>query len=436
MPEKDLFKQIPNVERLESDINTLASYTDPDQPWTRRPFTKLFQEGRDWLSREMEAAGLTVELDASGNVVGRRPGTEDLPPILIGSHTDTVSGGGRFDGAIGVIAGLEIARCLKELDIQLRHPLEIVDFLGEEPTDFGVSTVGSRGMTNNLAPEMLAKTDETGQTLERSPDELGGRPADIPAEVRKPGDIAAYLEIHIEQGPVLEQKGIPLAAVTGIAGIRRFFVVVSGEINHAGTTPMALRKDGLVAAAQFVVDAEKIIRQEENAVGTVGYLSVSPNMANVVPGRVELIVEMRSIDPNDHRAHRREPEKASSRDRRGAADPHLDRAADRRPPRPGRPKAHRDHHRGLPRDSARCLGPAQRRGPRCDTDCHHRAHWHDLCAQPRWQEPLPRRVDRPGGHCPGGPSPGPGAGQGRQGILSRHDCRRWHKVLSADASGF
>jgi N-carbamoyl-L-amino-acid hydrolase len=297
MAEQDLFQQIPNTVRLESDINTLASYTDPDQPWTRRPFTKLFQEGREWLSREMEAAGLTVELDASGNVVGRRPGTENLPPILIGSHTDTVSGGGRFDGAIGVIAGLEIARCLGELEIQLRHPLEIVDFLGEEPTDFGVSTVGSRGMTNNLTPEMLAKTDDSGRTLEEALVELGGRPADIPAEVRGPGDIAAYLEIHIEQGPVLEQRGIPLAAVTGIAGIRRFFVVVSGEINHAGTTPMDLRKDGLIAAAQFVVDAERIIRQEKNAVGTVGYLSVSPNMANVVPGRVELIVEMRSIEP-------------------------------------------------------------------------------------------------------------------------------------------
>jgi N-carbamoyl-L-amino-acid hydrolase len=297
MPEQDLFKKIPNTKRLESDINALASYTDPDEPWTRRPFTKLFQDGRAWLSREMEAAGLAVELDASGNVVGSRPGTEDLPPILIGSHTDTVSGGGRFDGAIGVIAGLEIARCLNELDIELRHPLEIVDFLGEEPTDFGVSTVGSRGMTNNLTAEMLAKTDETGQTLEQALVELGGRPGDIPAEVRGPGDIAAYLEIHIEQGPVLEQQGISLAAVTGIAGIRRFFVVVSGEINHAGTTPMALRKDGLVAAAQFVVDAEKIILQEQNAVGTVGYLSVSPNMANVVPGRTELIVEMRSIDP-------------------------------------------------------------------------------------------------------------------------------------------
>jgi N-carbamoyl-L-amino-acid hydrolase len=297
MAEQDLFQEIPNVGRLGADIDTLASYTDPEKPWTRRPFTKLFQDARDWLSGEMEAAGLTVELDASGNVVGRRSGTENLPPILIGSHTDTVSGGGRFDGAIGVIAGLEIARCLKELNIELRHPLEVVDFLSEEPSDYAVSTIGSRGMTNNLTPEMLEKTNEAGQTLREGLLELGGRPDDIPSEVRKPGDIAAYLELHIEQGPVLEQSGIPLAAVTGIAGIRRFFVEVSGEVNHAGTTPMALRKDGLIAAAQFIVDAEKIICREENAVGTVGYISVSPNMANVVPGPVELIAEIRSIDP-------------------------------------------------------------------------------------------------------------------------------------------
>jgi N-carbamoyl-L-amino-acid hydrolase len=287
MSEQDLLKQLPNVDRLEIDINTLASYTEPGNPWTRRPFTKLFQDGRDWLSREMKAAGLTVELDASGNLIGRQPGTENLPPILIG----------RFDGAIGVIAGLEIARCLEELGIELRHPLEIVDFLSEEPSDYAVSTIGSRGMSNNLTPEMLEKTNDAGQTLREGLIELGGRPDDISTEARKQGDIAAYLEMHIEQGPVLEQSGIPLAAVTGIAGIRRFSVVVSGEVNHAGTTPMALRKDGLIAAAYLIVDAEKIICQEKNAVGTVGYISVSPNMANVVPGPVELIAEVRSIDP-------------------------------------------------------------------------------------------------------------------------------------------
>jgi N-carbamoyl-L-amino-acid hydrolase len=294
---EDRLSQIPNADRLAADIETMATFTDPEQPYTRRPFTPFFTQGRQWLRDQMEASSLAVQLDAAGNLIGRRAGQEPLPPILIGSHTDTVAGGGRFDGVIGVLAGLEIVRGLNELDIPLRHPLEIVDFLGEEPTAFGVSTVGSRGMSGNLTADMLAQTDDSGSTLERALLDLGGRPADIAAEARKPGDIAAYLEMHIEQGPVLQQQGIPLAAVTGIAGIRRFFVTVEGEVNHAGTTPMALRKDALVAAARFVVDAETIIRAEENAVGTVGYLTVSPNMANVVPGRVELIVEMRSIEP-------------------------------------------------------------------------------------------------------------------------------------------
>ncbi len=298
MTEPDPFLSIPNIDRLAADIAVLAEITDPDQPFTRRPFTEYCRQGRQWLRQRMEAAGLGVTLDAAGNLIGRRAGTEDLPPILIGSHTDTVSGGGRFDGVIGVVGGLEVARCLRELGIALRHPLEVVDFLAEEPTDFGVSTVGSRGMTGNLTAEMLAKTDPSGRTLEQALIELGGRPEDIPAQVRKPGDVTAYLEMHIEQGPVLNQQSVPLAAVTGIAGIRRFTVKVKGEANHAGTTPMALRKDALVAAAHLVIEAEGIFRSESGAVGTVGRLSVHPNMANVVPGRVEFIAEMRSIDPS------------------------------------------------------------------------------------------------------------------------------------------
>lgn len=292
------FSTIPDRERLAADIYTLATFVDPEQPgFTRRPFTKAFQEARHWLQRRMEAAGLAVRLDAAGNLVGRRPGSEDLPPIMIGSHTDTVAGGGRFDGIIGVIGGLEVARCLSELGIDLRHPLEVVDFLAEEPTEFGVSTVGSRGMVGTLSPDLLAKQDGQNRTLAEALESLGGHPRQVPAEVRKPGSIAAYLELHIEQGPVLDREGISLAAVTGIAGIRRFHLVLEGQPNHAGTTPMALRRDALVAAAQFVVDAEAIAREEENAVGTVGYLIHRPNMANVVPGKAELIVEMRSIDP-------------------------------------------------------------------------------------------------------------------------------------------
>ncbi|MFZ5918941.1 MAG: Zn-dependent hydrolase [Chloroflexota bacterium] len=298
MDGSDPFRNIPNVQRLANDLSTLATFTDPQQPgFTRRPFTGPYRQARHWLRQQMQAAGLRVGLDAAGNLIAARPGSQALPPILIGSHTDTVTGGGRFDGIIGVLGGLEIVRCLDELGIDLRHPLEVVDFLGEEPTQFGVSTVGSRGMVGALDAGLLGQQDAQGHTLREALAELGGRPDDLAGEARQPGSIAAYLELHIEQGPVLDQKGIALAAVTGIAGIRRFHLTIAGQANHAGTTPMSLRRDALVGAAQFVCDVEGICRAEPGAVGTVGHLMVSPNMPNVVPGRVELIAETRSIDP-------------------------------------------------------------------------------------------------------------------------------------------
>ncbi len=297
MPE-DPFSNIPNVDRLAADISTMATFTDPEQPgFTRRPFTEPYQRARRWLSQQMEVAGLAVRLDAAGNLIGRRPGRSNLPPIMIGSHTDTVAGGGRFDGVIGVIGGLEVVRCLNELGTELWHPVELVDFLGEEPTDFGVSTVGSRGMAGTLTEDLLVKKNSEGHTLQEALTDFGGRPDAVAAETREPGSVAAYLELHIEQGPVLDREGIALAAVTGIAGIRRFRLVVAGEPNHAGTTPMALRRDALVAASRFVVETEAIFRAEDNAVGTVGYLAIRPNMSNVIPGQAALIVEMRSIDP-------------------------------------------------------------------------------------------------------------------------------------------
>jgi N-carbamoyl-L-amino-acid hydrolase len=295
---QDLLANVPNVERLAADLSVLwKTFTDPDQPgFTRRPFTQPYKRSRRWLQQQMEAAGLAAELDAPGNLIGRRSGREALPPLVIGSHTDTVVGGGRFDGTIGVLGGIEVARCLEELGIGLRHPLEIIDFLAEEPTDFGVSCVGSRGITGSLTAEMLAQRDTQGRTLEEAIASIGGCPAAIAAEARSPGSVAAYLELHIEQGPALEREGIPLAAVTAIVGIRRYRVLIEGRPDHAGTTPMDLRRDALVAAAHFVRGVEAACREQENAVATVGYLQVSPNAANVVPGQVELDVEIRSVD--------------------------------------------------------------------------------------------------------------------------------------------
>ena len=237
----------------------------------------------------MAEAGLDVEVDAGGNLLGRRAGTDPrLPSIMLGSHTDTVTGGGRFDGIAGVLAAVEVARCLPPA--RLRHTLEVVDFLAEEPTDFGISTVGSRSLAGALSVDMLALESE-GRTLAEAIASVGGRHEAI----RRRDDIGLYLELHIEQGPVLENEGLHLGVVTAITGIARCHVRVTGRADHAGTMPMAQRHDALAAAAEMVLALEHLW-QDGAGVGTVGRLGVSPNATNVVPGAVELWAEMRSVN--------------------------------------------------------------------------------------------------------------------------------------------
>lgn len=289
----------PDAERIASEIESLASFADPDLPgWTRRPFTPLYKNARQWLKERMESAGLAVRFDPWANLIGRREGSEtELQPIVVGSHVDTVIGGGRFDGVIGVLGGVEIARRLHESGKQLRHPLEIVDFTAEETTEFGVSAVGSRGMVGVLTKEMLETADAQGQTLRQAIVEAGGSPGEIESSARGMGEITIYLELHIEQGPVLEQEEKSLGVVTGIVGIRRFRVTVSGQPSHAGTTPMRLRRDALTGAAAMILALESICRERQSSgvVGTTGWLSLEPNAANVVPGKVTFLAEIRAV---------------------------------------------------------------------------------------------------------------------------------------------
>lgn len=288
------------IQRVEQDILALSKIVDETMPgYTRRPFTKWHKESREWLVREMEKCGLAVHIDAASNLVGRREGTNrDLPPIMIGSHTDSVVGGGRFDGVIGVVAGIEIVRQLNEKNLQLAHPLLVVDFTAEEASEFGISTIGSRGMVGDLAEEDLNRQNEEGLTLREAFRLVGGRPEDLEKEALKEGDLALYLELHIEQGPVLEENAKELGVVTGIVGIQRFEVIVEGEANHAGTTPMDMRYDALAAASELVLKIEEIANMAytEQVVGTVGRLLVEPNGPNIVPGRVVFDFEIRSLD--------------------------------------------------------------------------------------------------------------------------------------------
>lgn len=290
-----------NENRLWDTIMTLGDITVQDKPWTRRPFTNIYLDGREYVRTLMTDAGLTVYQDASSNLIGRLEGKEsNLSPILIGSHTDTVSNGGRFDGIIGVLIGIEIAKSMQEKGITLRHPLEIVDFTAEEPTDFGVSTVGSRGMVGNLTDELLDLKDIEGKTLRELIRFVGGIPEEIDSSVRKKGEVALYLELHIEQGPVLINSKKSLAAVTGIVGIQRYRVSVIGQSDHAGTTPMSMRKDALPIAGRLFAELESMCSKSYDSpiVGTIGTVEVSPNAANVVPGVVTFTFEVRSVDKN------------------------------------------------------------------------------------------------------------------------------------------
>lgn len=292
-------KITPNAGRMQAAIEALARLTTPEQPYTRRSFTPLYRQGRDLVASWMREAGLDVSLDQAANLIGRRPGNDDgSAPIALGSHTDTVPGGGHFDGIIGVIAAIEIARCLNEEGIALRHPLEVVDYLAEEPSEFGLSTIGSRAMAGALSPEHLRLIDPAGRALAEGIRQMGGDPERIGEARRNPGAFALSLELHIEQGPVLEEARIPIGIVTGLVGIHRAQIVLTGEANHAGTTPMRLRRDALTGAAEIMLALESLCRATAGkAVGTVGKISASPNASNVIAGQVQLIAEWRSIDP-------------------------------------------------------------------------------------------------------------------------------------------
>jgi N-carbamoyl-L-amino-acid hydrolase len=289
-----------NGDRLWHDLMALAAITDPDRPYTRRSFSPLFLEGRKWLGEQFAAAGLSVRIDAAGNLIGRLEGQDpNARTIMAGSHSDTVPSGGRFDGIAGLLTGLEVARSISEAGMQLRHALEVVDFLAEEPSEFGLSCVGSRGMAGMLEAKTLIYRDPAGEQLGAAIDRIGGEIAALQSAARH--DIAAYFELHIEQGIVLETRGIDLGLVTAIAGITRLEIVFTGSADHAGSTPMELRRDALVAAAETVAFVagearRRAERKDHHFVATTGIIEAKPNAANVVPGEARIVVDARSDD--------------------------------------------------------------------------------------------------------------------------------------------
>ncbi|RKF51051.1 Zn-dependent hydrolase [Paraburkholderia fungorum] len=288
-----------NAERLNARVERLSQFTRADVPWTRRAFSPLFEEARAWLRGEFLGAGLSVSQDAGGNLIGRREGSgRASKPLITGSHCDTVVGGGRFDGIIGVLAGIEVAHTLNEQGITLDHPFEVIDFLSEEPSDYGISCVGSRAFSGVLDAGMLVSKNADGESLRQALQRIGGNPDALTQALRAPESTAAFVELHIEQGPVLESRQLPIGVVTNIVGIRRVLITVTGQPDHAGTTPMDIRRDALVGAARLIDGAYRLASKWSGhphyVVATIGRIAMTPNVPNAVPGHVELMLEVRS----------------------------------------------------------------------------------------------------------------------------------------------
>lgn len=288
----------PEGERLQEGLTHLAGLVDPELPgWSRVGFSEQDVAGRDWVARQMRQAGLTTRTDAVGNVIGVLEGSNPAAPaIVVGSHSDTVPGGGRFDGIIGVLGAIELVHTLRRAGIRPTHSLWVVDFANEEGNPQGVKLVGSRAAAGTLGPVELAAADGAGTTLADLLTGAGHRPEDV-AEARwDPRQVAGYLELHIEQGPVLEEQGAGIGVVTRVCGISTFVLDVQGRRDHAGTASMATRSDAMCCAADGVLAVQRIAAAGGDTVGTVGELTTTSPLTNVVSEQARLTGEFRSPD--------------------------------------------------------------------------------------------------------------------------------------------
>jgi N-carbamoyl-L-amino-acid hydrolase len=249
--------------------------------------------GREFTLGLFRDAGLTPRIDAAGNILGRLDGTDrSLAPILIGSHVDSVTDGGNYDGVVGSFGAIEVARSLREQGVRLRHPLDVVIWSNEEG-----GTIGSKSATGQITPADLDKVARSGKTIREGIGIVGGNVAKLAEAVKKKGDIAYYMELHIEQGGLLEKAGRQIGVVEGIVGLKWTEVTITGFANHAGTTPMDQRHDAMLAAAKFTVAINDAVRSVPGrTVVTVGRVNVSPNTTNVIPGQVVLTIDLRDLD--------------------------------------------------------------------------------------------------------------------------------------------
>jgi N-carbamoyl-L-amino-acid hydrolase len=284
-----------NGDRINQQLAALSEFgKNPYGGVSRTAYSEFDKQGREYVTGLMREAGLETSIDVAGNVIGKRAGSNaTLKPLLFGSHIDSVPDGGNYDGDVGVLSSIEVARTLRERNLTTRHPIEVVIFQNEEG-----GTIGSRAFVGHLADKDLDQVAKSGKTLRDGIRFLGGDPTKLSTLHWKKGGYAAYVELHIEQGGNLDAEGLNIGVVEGIVGIGWWDVTIDGFGNHAGTTPMDKRRDALLAASKYVQMVNRVVTSEPGRqVGTVGRIQALPGAPNVIPGQVQTSLEIRDLDP-------------------------------------------------------------------------------------------------------------------------------------------
>ena len=287
-----------NATRLNQNLVDLGRIGATPQGMQRLAFSPHDVAARELTLALMHQAGMDTRIDPGGNIIARKSGAaSDLPAIALGSHIDTVPNGGKYDGALGVLGAIEAVRTLADQGIELRHPVEVLVFTNEEGTRFRRWLFGSRAMAGLLEDEDRTAVDDEGVLMSDRLADIGGSMSRVQQAGRGKDELAAYFELHIEQGPTLHQSGTPIGVVTGITGRWVYGVEVTGTANHAGTTPMSGRHDALVSASRLVLEVQSMASELEICrVGTTGNIQSYTNAVNVIPGRISLGVEFRDVD--------------------------------------------------------------------------------------------------------------------------------------------
>lgn len=283
-----------NGARLNAHLAELAQFgKTPEGGTSRVAYSDLDLQARQYAMGLMRDAKLDVSIDAAGNIIGRRAGSDvKLKPLMVGSHIDSVPSGGMYDGQVGSMGAIEVAQSLAEKNVRLRHPLEVVIFQNEEG-----GTRGSAAISRGLTEKDLGVVTSSKKTIREGIKYIGGDPDKLAGVIRKKGDLAGYVELHIEQGGILFKEKIDIGVVEGIVGIGWWDVTVDGVANHAGTTPMDQRHDALLAAAKYVEAVNRVVTSiPGRQVGTVGKIQAFPGAYNIIPGRVETSLGLRDLD--------------------------------------------------------------------------------------------------------------------------------------------